>query len=63
MDSTHNTNTLKWKLFTIMSRSEHGRWVFCAHMLSPTEDGNIVGAFLRKIKMWCGDAGLGVFDT
>ena len=57
MDSTHNTNALKWKLFTVMARSEHGRWVPCAHMLSPTEDGNIVAAFLRKIKEWCGGRG------
>ena len=57
MDSTHNTNTLKWKLFTVMARSEHGRWIPCAHMLSPTENGNIVSAFLRKIKAWCGGRG------
>ncbi len=57
MDSTHNTNTLKWKLFTVMARSEHGRWIPCAHMLSPTEDGNIVAAFLRRIKLWCGGRG------
>ena len=57
MDSSHNTNALKWKLFTIMARSEHGRWVPCAHLLSPTEDGNIVAAFLRKIKDWCGGRG------
>ena len=24
MDSTHNTNQLKWKLFTMMMRDEHG---------------------------------------
>ena len=57
MDATHNTNTLKWKLFTVMARSEDGRWIPCAHMLSATEDGNIVGAFLRKIKQWCGGRG------
>ena len=57
MDSTHNSNALKWKLFTVMARSEHGRWLPCAHMLSPTEDGNIVAAFLRKIKEWCGGRG------
>ena len=57
MDFTHNSNALKWKLFTVMARSEHGKWIPCAHMLSPTEDGNIVGAFLRKIKDWCGGRG------
>ena len=57
MDSTHNTNTLTWKLFTIMARSEHGRWIPCAHMLSLTEDGNIIGAFLRRVKAWCGGRG------
>ena len=53
MDATHNSNALKWKLFTVMARSEHGKWVPCVFMLSPTEDGNIVAAFLRKIKEWC----------
>ncbi len=57
MDATHNTNTLKWKLFTIMARSEHGRWIPCAHMLSATEDGNIMSEFLRKVKQWCGGRG------
>lgn len=54
MDSTHNSNALKWKLFTIMARSEYGRWVPCAHTLSKTEDGNIVATFLQTIKEWCG---------
>ena len=57
MDSTHNSNSLKWKLFTLMARSEHGRWIPCAYMLSMTEDGNIIGAFLRKVKAWCGGRG------
>ena len=57
MDSTHNTNGLKWKLFTIMACSEHGQWIPCAHMLSEFEDGDIVAAFLCKIKTWCGGRG------
>ena len=40
-----------------MARSEHGRWIPCAHMLSLTEDGNIIGAFLRRVKAWCGGRG------
>ena len=36
-----------------MARSEYGRWAPCAYMVSKTEDGNIMAAFLRKIKDWC----------
>lgn len=57
MDSTHSTNMLKWKLFTVVVRDEHRRWIPCAHMLSEYEDGDIVEAFLRKIKQWCGGRG------
>ena len=27
MDSTHNTNQPKWKLFTLMIRDEYGSWI------------------------------------
>ena len=57
MDSTHNTNSLKWKLFTLAARSEHGRWIPCAHMVSQYEDGDIVGTFLCTVKKWCGGRG------
>ena len=47
MDSTHNTNHLKWKLFTLMIRDEYGSWIPGAHMLTTNEDGDIIGEFLR----------------
>lgn len=52
MDSTHNTNQLKWKLFTLMIRDECGSWIPGAHMLTSNEDGDIIGEFLRQIKRW-----------
>ena len=54
MDDTHNTNRLKWKLFTLMVRDKVGKWIPCANMLSSHNDGDIVGAFLRQVKIWCG---------
>ena len=57
MDSTHNTNNSDWFLYTIMVRTEYGKWMPCAHMLSKTEDGDIVGAFLCQVKKWCGGPG------
>ena len=54
MDSAHNSSYLEWKLFTIAARSEHGRWIPCAHMLPEYEDDDIVAAFLRKVKKGCG---------
>ena len=57
MDSSHHTNHLKWKLFTVMVRSEYGRWIPYAHMLTDHEDGDINAAFLRKLKQWCGGRG------
>ena len=57
MDNTHQINNSDWYLFTIMVRTEHGKWAPCAYMLSKTEDGDIIGAFLRQIKRWCGGKG------
>ena len=54
MDDTHNTNKLMWKLFTLMARDEWGKWIPCANMLSSHNDGDIVGAFLKQVKIWCG---------
>ena len=36
MDATHGTNQLRWKLFTLMVRSEVGVWAPVAHILSPS---------------------------
>ena len=57
IDSIYNINGLKWYLFTIAARSEHGRWILYAYMLAQYEDGDIVTAFLRQIKQWCGGRG------
>ena len=56
MDSTHKTNHLDWKLFSLLVRDEHAKWIPCAHMLSDNEDGDIIAAFLILIKKWCGGA-------
>ena len=56
MDSTHKTNHLDWKLFSLIVRDEHAKWIPCAHMLSDNEDGDIVATFLILIKQWCGGA-------
>ena len=53
MDSTHHTNHLKWKLFTLMIRDECGSWIPGGHMLASNEDGDIIAEFLRQIKQWC----------
>jgi hypothetical protein len=53
MNSTHNTNHLKWKLFTVMIRDEYASWIPAAHMLASNEDGDIIAAFLRQLKQWC----------
>ena len=53
MDHTHGTNALDWRLFTLMIRSSYCKWIPCAHMLSSSEDGDIVARFLNQVKTWC----------
>ena len=53
MDSTHKTNALGWRLFTLMTRTEEATWIPVAHMLVPVENGVIVAAGLKKIREWC----------
>ena len=53
MDSTHGTNVLNWKLFTLMVRSSYCKWIPCAHLLSSSEDGDIVARFLQQMDIWC----------
>ena len=50
MNSIHNTNQLKWKLFTMMMKNEHENWIFEAHMLIDHENDDIIKTFLRQIK-------------
>ena len=52
MDSTHNTNALKWKLFTVMVRDEYGSFWPSGHMLSSNEDADIIAEFLKTLKKW-----------
>jgi hypothetical protein len=52
MDSTHKTNQLKWKLFTIIVRDNYGCWVPVAHALLSNEFGELIAEFLLLIKQW-----------
>lgn len=56
MDSAHNTNLLKCKIFTMMIRDEYASWMPGAHMLASNEDDDIIEAFLCQIKTWCRDS-------
>ena len=49
MDSTHQTNHLDWKLFTLMVRDAFGTWVPCAHFLTKFEDHDIVAKCLDVV--------------
>jgi hypothetical protein len=53
MDSTHNTNFLRWFLYTIMVRDEYGIWIPTAHILTAREDSDIIAEALRVLKRWC----------
>ena len=52
MNSIHNTNQLKWKLFTMMMKDEHENWIFAVHMLIAHENDDIIETFFRQIKRW-----------
>ena len=49
MDSTHQTNHLDWKLFTLTVCDGYGTWVPCAHFLSKYEDHDIVARCLDVV--------------
>jgi predicted nucleotidyltransferase component of viral defense system len=53
MNSTHNTNQLKWKLFTLMIRDEYESWILEIHMLIDNENDDIIAKCLCQIKRWC----------
>jgi hypothetical protein len=55
MDSTHDSNWLKWYLYTVMVQDEGG-WMPAAHFITEKEDGHIVVSCLTKLKKWCGGA-------
>ena len=52
MDSTHKTNQLEWKLFTIMVRDKHACWLPVAHALMSNEFGELIAEFLLVVKNW-----------
>jgi hypothetical protein len=49
MDSTHDTNELKWQLYNLLIRDEVGQWIIGAHILTAREDSDIVAAGLREV--------------
>jgi hypothetical protein len=49
MDSTHDTNELKWQLYNFLIRDEVGQWIIGAHILTAREDSDIVAAGLREV--------------
>ena len=53
MDATHDMNSLRWYLFTIMVRDGCNMWHPCAHMLCDSQNSNIISQFLRTVKRWC----------
>ncbi|TAQ84793.1 hypothetical protein B7494_g6880 [Chlorociboria aeruginascens] len=52
MDSTHKTNQLEWKLFTLMARNNHACWIPLAHGLLSNEFGELIAEFLLVLKKW-----------
>lgn len=42
MDSTHKSNYLDWKLFTIMVKEKHVSWISEVHTLLNYKDGDII---------------------
>ena len=52
IDSTHKTNQLEWKLFTIMVRDDVAHWHPVAHALLSHEFGELIGQFLLVLKKW-----------
>ena len=55
MDATHDTNKLKWLLYTVMVRNQYGSFVPAAHLLTQKEDSDIVAVGLREIREYCQD--------
>jgi hypothetical protein len=53
MDSTHNSNKLKWYLTTLMVRDEHHSWIPAVYFLHNKQDSEVLAASLRQIKQWC----------
>ena len=50
IDATHNTNSWRWLLYTLMVRDEWGCWIPTAHALCAGEGADILAAALSKIR-------------
>ncbi|KAH9203596.1 hypothetical protein DL95DRAFT_501919 [Leptodontidium sp. 2 PMI_412] len=53
IDSTHKTNQLEWKLFTLMVRDQYACWHPVAHGLLSHEFGELIAELLLVVKQWC----------
>ncbi|KAL1973573.1 hypothetical protein VTN31DRAFT_6208 [Thermomyces dupontii] len=53
MDSMHNTNKLRWHLFSLIVRAECGNWIPAAHSLTAKLDSDIVASALQQVRLWC----------
>ena len=49
-DSTHKTNQLEWKLFTIMIRDSFACWRPIVHAFLLNEFGELIAKFLLVVK-------------
>ena len=52
MDSTHNTNSLKWLLYTLLVREETGCWLPAGHVLTSGQDSAILAEALTLFWEW-----------
>lgn len=51
MDATHNSNEMRWLLYTLMIRQKHGKWIPCAYMLTAKADSDIVQKGLEQVSI------------
>ena len=54
LDATHDTNWLGWQMYTILLRDSVSSWVPAAHILTATQDANVLSRGLVQLKVWCG---------
>ena len=54
LDATHDTNWLGWQMYTILLRDSVSSWVPAAHILTATQDANVLSRGLLQLKVWCG---------
>jgi hypothetical protein len=53
INSTHKTNQLEWKLFTLIVRDRYAYWHPVAYGFLLNEFGELIAEFLLAIKKWC----------